>query len=168
MPTLSSDEFDTVTGVGGKHLAPKKPLDYLVSFLTLMLVSAMVAAGGLVGLRIWDASVIFTGSLTEESPEASPQIPQTGLAIVDGTNTTLATEISDTLRAAGWNVVSAVTLTELDPNLPPSPSTLIFISSEEHRSAAELLVIRFPDVAITVSEQFKDPITVLIGTDYLN
>ena len=165
MPALSNDEFDTATGVGGRHLAPKRALDYLVSFFTLMLISAMVAAGGLVGLRIWDASVIFTGSIIEEE-EIPSQVPQTEIAIVDGTNTTLATDFSDSLKEAGWNVVSAVTLTELDPNLPPSPSTLIFISSEEHRIAAELLLAEFPDVTITVSEQFRDPITLLIGTDF--
>ena len=165
MPALSNDEFDTATGVGGRHLAPKRALDYLVSFFTLMLISAMVAAGGLVGLRIWDASVIFTGSIIDEDP-AIPEVPQTEIAIVDGTNTTLATDISESLKEAGWNVVSAVTLSELDPNLPPSPSTLIFISSEEHRSAAELLLAQFPDVTITVSAQFQYPITVLIGTDF--
>ena len=43
MPEVLQDEFDTVSGVGGKHLAPKRPLDYIVSFLTLTFVSAALA-----------------------------------------------------------------------------------------------------------------------------
>lgn len=167
MQQIITDEFDAVEGVGGKHLAPKRPLDYVLSFLTLTIVSAAIAGGGLLGLKLWDASVIFTGSVADEDTTQTPLVPQVAMAIVDGTNTGLASDISDTLKAVGWNIVSAVSLNEIDPNLSTSPTTLIFIQSEEDRAAAEMLLIRFPKATIEVSSQFVDPITVLIGTDYL-
>jgi hypothetical protein len=43
MPKSFQDEFDTASGVGGKHLAPKRALDYIVSFLTLTFLSAALA-----------------------------------------------------------------------------------------------------------------------------
>lgn len=156
------DEFDTATGVGGRHLAPKRPLDYVVSFLTLTLLSAAIAGGGILGLRIWDAGVIFTGTVAE----SEPLVPQVEIAIVDGTNSSKAVALSDQLLSQGWNVVSATSLSDLDPALPPATSTLIFISDEEFRSGAAGLLSTFPDAVITVSEQFTSQVTVLIGTDY--
>lgn len=156
------DEFDAITGVGGKHLAPKRPLDYVVSFLTLTLISAAIAGGGLLGLRIWDAGVIFTGTIAD----SAPAVPQVEITIVDGTNTGKATAIAEDLLAGGWNVLSALSLREIDPALPPAATTLIFISSEEFRPGAEALLEAFPEAAITVSEQFTSQVTVLIGTDY--
>lgn len=159
------DDFDLVTGVGGKHLAPKRPLDYIVSFLTLMVISAVLASGGLLGLRLIDASVIFTGSVAEMEEATEPTAPQDALAIVDGTNTDLANQIGEGLEALGWNVVSKVSLAEIDPSLPTSPTTLIFISDESYRASAELLPSRFESAPIEVSSQFADPITILVGTD---
>lgn len=159
------DDFDLASGVGGKHLAPKRPLDYVISFLTLMVVSAVLASGGLLGLRLIDASVIFTGSVAEVEPSVEADVPQDELAIVDGTNTQLADQIGEGLEALGWNVVSKVTLSEIDATLPTSPTTLIFISDESYRSSAEQLPERFSKVPIEVSGQFADPITILIGTD---
>jgi hypothetical protein len=44
---------------------------------------------------------------------------------------------------------------------------LIFLSSEAYRADAAGLLAIFPGAAITVSDQFLAPVTVLIGTDYL-
>jgi hypothetical protein len=122
------DEFDSAGGVGGKHLAPKRPADYIISFLTLTLVSMMLAGGGIAGLQILDASVIFSASVVEEEPIDSG-LPTEEIAIVDATNSIgLSKTISDQLIELGWNVVSASSLKDQDPSLPASPATLIFIS----------------------------------------
>ena len=163
MPSASKDEFDTAHGVGGKHLAPKKPLDYVVSFLTLTAISAALAAGGLLGLRVIDAAVIFTGIVGLQNQEGIPVIE---ISLVDGTNSAIANPIGEDLREQGWNIVSALSLSDIDPNLPPAASTLIFISSEDHRLAALMLQASFPGAPIQLSTQFEAPITVLIGTDY--
>lgn len=162
MPKTTQDEFDTISGVGGRHLAPKRPLDYVVSFLTLTLLSAAVAGGGLLGLRLFDTGVILSGVVAEE-----PSVPQLEIAIVDGTNTGLAQKTQEDLQAQGWNVISAINLSELDPGLEPAATTLIFLSGEQYRVDAAELLAAFPGAPIEVSTQFSAPVTVLIGTDYL-
>ena len=154
-----AQEPDTVLGVGGKHLAPKSALDYIRSFLTLTVISGVLAFGGLMGLRIADLGVIM--------PE-SPLIPQIQVSIVDGTNTGIAQSVGEDLREVGWNIVSTSSLTDLDPNSPEAVNTLIFITEEGFRNEADGLSARFPGSVIVVSDQFPDPVTVVIGMEYLN
>jgi hypothetical protein len=163
MPKVLEDEFDTVSGVGGKHLAPKRPLDYIVSFLTLTFLSAALAGGGILGLQLWDTGVILSGLVAQEESGVS----ELDLAIVDGTNTGLGLSIGEQLREQGWTVVSATSLSDLDPALQPASETLIFVTAEEYVAEAEALLETFPGAPIQVSSQFFAPITVLIGTDYL-
>jgi hypothetical protein len=163
MPKVLEDEFDTVSGVGGKHLAPKRPLDYIVSFMTLTFLSAALAGGGILGLQLWDTGVILSGLVAQEESGVS----ELDLAIVDGTNTGLGLSVGEQLREQGWTVVSATSLSDLDPALQPAPETLIFVTAEEYVAEAEALLETFPGAPIQVSSQFFAPITVLIGTDYL-
>jgi hypothetical protein len=162
MSKAFQDEFDAATGVGGKHLAPKRPLDYIVSFLTLTFLSAALAGGGILGLQLWDTGVILSGLVAQED-----RVPQLEVAIVDGTNSGKALAIGDELLEEGWNIVSATSLADLDPALEPAASTLIFLSNEAYRADAAGLLATFPGAPITVSDQFLAPVTVLIGTDYL-
>lgn len=164
MSKVFEDEFDTVSGVGGKYLAPRKPLDYIVSFLTLTFLSAALAGGGILSLQIWDAGVILSGMVAEDETT----VPQMEIAIVDGTNSGLAENLSQSLLDEGWNVVSAIALSDLDPALQPAPTTLIFLSSAEFEADAQVLGLSFPGAPIQVSDQFSAPVTVLIGTDYLD
>ena len=92
MPKSFQDEFDSATGVGGKHLAPKRALDYIVSFLTLTFLSAALAGGGILGLQLWDTGVILSGLVAQED-----RVPQLEVAIVDGTNSGKAQAIGDQL-----------------------------------------------------------------------
>ena len=162
MPKSFQDEFDAATGVGGKHLAPKRPLDYIVSFLTLTFLSAALAGGGILGLQLWDTGVILSGLVAQED-----RVPQLEVAIVDGTNSGKAQAIGDELLEEGWNIVSATSLSDLDPALEPAASTLIFLSNEAYRADAAGLLATFPGAPITVSDQFLAPVTVLIGTDFV-
>ena len=163
MPKVLEDEFDTVSGVGGKHLAPKRPLDYIVSFLTLTFLSAALAGGGILGLQLWDAGVILSGLVAEDGRGVS----ELDLAIVDGTNTGIGLSMGEQLQEQGWSVVSATSLADQDPGLEPAPTTLIFVTAQEYRADALPLLDTFPGAVIQVSSQFLTPITVLIGTDFL-
>jgi len=163
MPKVLQDEFDTVSGVGGKHLAPKRPLDYIVSFLTLTFLSAALAGGGILGLQLWDTGVILSGLVAQEESGVS----DLDLAIVDGTNSGLGLAVGQQLQDQGWSVVSASSLSDLDPALEPAPETLIFVTAEAYRQDAEALLETFPGAIMQVSTQFLTPITVLIGTDFL-
>jgi hypothetical protein len=45
---------------------------------------------------------------------------------------------------------------------------LVFITDEGFRDEAEGLVAKFPGSIIAVSDQFPDPITLVVGLDYLD
>lgn len=163
MPKVLEDEFDTVSGVGGKHLAPKKPLDYVVSFLTVTFLSAALAGGGILGLQLWDTGIILSGLVAQQESGVS----DLELAIVDGTNTGIGLTVGEQLQEQGWNVISATSISDLDPALEPAPATLIFVTLEQYRQDTRGLLETFPGAVIQVSTQFLAPITVLIGTDFL-
>ncbi len=162
------DEFDSAPGVGGKHLAPKGPLNFIASFLTLTLISMLLAGGGVAGLRLIDAAAVTESAVVQEEPIIETGLPTDEIAIVDATNTLgLSTRISEELKALGWNVVADTSLSEQDASLPTSPTTLIFISSEAYQSLGLALQAEFPEATIGVSSQFEYPATVMIGNDYL-
>jgi hypothetical protein len=153
------EKADTNLGIGGKHLAPKNAMDYIRSFLTLTAISGLLAFGGLMGLRIADLSVIM--------PDL-PFVPQVQVSVIDGTDTGIASVVGDELAQEGWNIVSRTSLSDTDPDSPTSGNTLVFISEEGFRDEAAGLVTRFPGSIIAVSDQFPDPITLIIGLDYLD
>jgi hypothetical protein len=159
MEEKAPQEPDTDLGVGGKHLAPKSALDYVRSFLTLTLISGLLAFGGLMGLRIADLGVIM--------PEPT-SVPQIQVSIIDGTNTGIAQSVGDDLMDAGWNIVSTSSLSDIDPGSPEAVNTLIFITDEAFRDEAEGLAAGFEGSIIVVSDQFPDAVTVVIGTEYLD
>jgi hypothetical protein len=153
------EKADTNLGIGGKHLAPKNAMDYIRSFLTLTAISGLLAFGGLMGLRIADLSVIM--------PDL-PFVPQVQVSVIDGTDTGIASVVGDELAQEGWNIVSRTSLSDTDPDSPTSGNTLVFITEEGFRDEAAGLVTRFPGSIIAVSDQFPDPITLIIGLDYLD
>ena len=146
-------------GIGGKHLAPKNAMDYIRSFLTLTAMSGLLAFGGLMGLRIADLSVIM--------PDL-PFVPQVQVSVIDGTDTGIASAVGEELTQEGWNIVSTASLGDTDPGASTSTNTLVFISEEGFRDEAAGLAARFPGSIIAVSDQFPDPVTVVIGLDYLD
>jgi hypothetical protein len=159
MEDKATEQPDTDLGVGGKHLAPKNALDYIRSFLTLTVISGVLAFGGLMGLRIADLGVIM--------PEL-PFVPQVQVSVVDGTNTGIAQSVGENLTEAGWNIVSTSSLSDIDQGSPEAVNTLVFITEEGFRDEAEALATRFPGAIIAVSDQFPDSVTVVVGMDYLD
>ena len=153
------EKADTDLGIGGKHLAPKNAMDYIRSFLTLTVISGLLAFGGLMGLRIADLSVIM--------PDLA-FVPQVQVSVIDGTDTGIGSVVGEELTQEGWNIVSTASLGDTDPGSPTSGNTLIFISEEGFRDEAAGLAARFPGSIIAVSDQFPDPITLIIGLDYLD
>jgi NAD(P)-dependent dehydrogenase (short-subunit alcohol dehydrogenase family) len=107
--------------------------------------------------------VILSGLVAQEESGVS----DLDLAIVDGTNSGLGLAVGQQLQDQGWSVVSASSLSDLDPALEPAPETLIFVTAEAYRQDAEALLETFPGAIMQVSTQFLTPITVLIGTDFL-
>jgi hypothetical protein len=152
------EKAGTDLGIGGKHLAPKNAMDYIRSFLTLTAISGLLAFGGLMGLRIADLSVMM--------PDL-PFVPQVQVSVIDGTDTGIASAVGEELTQEGWNIVSTASLADTNPSAPTSTNTLVFISEEGFRDEAAGLAARFPGSIIAVSDQFPDPITLIVGLDYL-
>jgi hypothetical protein len=162
----SEQQLDTVDGLGGKHLAPKSALDNLLSLLALVLISGLLAGGGLLGLRMADLGLVSSGEATLP-PIIAPTVPQIAVSVVDGTNTGLAYSVSRQLSKAGWNVVIGSSLSDAGSGLQVSSVTQIIITNERYRADASGLLAIFPNAPILVFGQFAHPVTVLIGTDYL-
>jgi hypothetical protein len=159
MQDKATEQPDTDLGVGGKHLAPKNAFDYIRSFLTLTAISGILAFAGLMGLRIADLGVMM--------PDL-PFAPQVQVSVVDGTNTGIAQSVGEDLKAAGWNIVSTSSLNDFDQGSPEAVNTLVFITEEGFRDEAESLATRFPGSIIALSDQFPDPVTVVVGMDFLD
>jgi hypothetical protein len=167
MQATAEKELDTLEGIGGKHLAPKKAIDNLLSLLALAVVSGLLAGGGLLGLRMADVGLVGSGEIT--LPEViAPTVPQIDISVVDGTNTGLAYSVSRQLSKAGWNVVIGSSLSDAGSSLQAATFTQIIITNERFRADAAGLQAIFPDAPILVFGQFSHPVTVLIGTDYLD
>ena len=111
------------------------------------------------GLRIADLSVMM--------PDL-PFVPQVQVSVIDGTDTGIAAVVGEELSQEGWNIVSTTSLADTEPGSPTSANTLVFISEERFRDEADGLVARFPGSIIAVSDQFPDPITLVVGLDYLD
>jgi hypothetical protein len=167
MQATAEKELDTLQGIGGKHLAPKSAIDNLLSLLVLAVVSGLLAGGGLLGLRMADLGLVGSGEVTLPQVIA-PTVPQIDISVVDGTNTGLAYSISRQLSKAGWNVVIGSSLSDAGSSLQAASVTQIIITNERYRSDASGLQAIFPDAPILVFGQFSHPVTVLIGTDYLD
>ena len=159
MQESTGGEADVATGVGGKHLAPKSALDYFKSFLTLTMVSGLLAFGGLMALRIADLGVMM--------PDFA-FVPQVQVSVVDGTTSGLGAGVVAELVDEGWNIVSTSALSDVDPGSPTSANTLVFITEEGYRDEAESLAEKFPGAIIAVSDQFPEPVTLVIGMDFVD
>jgi hypothetical protein len=167
MQATAEQELDTLEGIGGKHLAPKKAIDNLLSLLALAVVSGLLAGGGLLGLRMADLGLSESSEVTLPVIIA-PTVPQIDISVVDGTNTGLAYSVSRQLSKAGWNVVIGSSLNDAGSSLQAATLTQIVITNERFRADAAGLQAIFPDAPILVFGQFSHPVTVLIGTDYLD
>jgi hypothetical protein len=97
-----------------------------------------------------------------------PFVPQVQVSVIDGTDTDIAAVVGEELTQEGWNIVSTASLADTDPGSPTSANTLVFITDEGFRDEAEGLVAKFPGSIIAVSDQFPDPITLVVGLDYLD
>ncbi|MFM2238157.1 MAG: LytR cell envelope-related transcriptional attenuator, partial [Actinomycetota bacterium] len=83
--------------------------------------------------------------------------------VVDGVGQVgLAGTVARKLIDKGWNVVTAA---NIDTGVPAT-NTVIYINSAQLNDAAKALTGDLGNYAIEVSNQYIDPITVVLGADY--
>lgn len=101
------DEFDSVTGPGGRHRAKRSLGSRLVSFLRYAAVSVTLALVGIAVLNITSGSSIVnvgTPTVTQDQFKAGGL----GVTVIDGTDKAgLASKVAHQLFDAGWNVLTA-------------------------------------------------------------
>ena len=166
------DEFDALpelSGRAGRHLARRTGKDRAIDFGKIALAATLIAAAGYVGLRLIDNASIFTDSIADPSASASASADAKGdgaaISVLDGTaSTDRASKVAQLLLDKKWNVVSASQL-----NLAGGEDTkvtFIYIKDETFRAASESLISDLGEFQIVVSDQFTDPITIVLGKDY--
>jgi ABC-type anion transport system duplicated permease subunit len=183
-----ADEFDSVKAAGGRHRAKPTAGSRLLSFSRYALVTVVISAAGIFGLDIVSGTnnfsdVIGGGSSTVGQSEFNAN--GLGVTVIDATDKSgLASKVAHKLYSAGWNVLTAtnsVLLAKLTdapkPAVPaPAPSasatanpadkTVVYVTTSAAQSAANDLLKTLGTYDVVQSNQYADPITVVLGNDY--
>ncbi|WP_138316516.1 LytR C-terminal domain-containing protein [Rhodoluna limnophila] len=162
------DEFDAATQVGGRHRARRTAKDRVLEWLRIFAAAVVVGALAYGGLKLADNAAIFEGVISNASPSPTASVetrPEVG--VIDGTGTEAAgVPFSSDLVDAGYNVVVTENLVDAE-GLPTSIAvTTIAITDELFRAEAEAIAKLVGSPLVTVSTQFAEPITIVLGEDY--
>lgn len=165
--TFPQDEFDAAPIHGGRHRIRRTAKHRILEFLKIAAYSAIVALIGWVGLKGIDSLNFFSDNTTVNTqPVVAVQEPI--VVVLDGTNQTgFATKWATTLSNAGYNVASAANYTPATGG--QVSTTVVYVRSTSDQTKAEViankLVLTSGKVAVQLSTEFSDAITVVLGTD---
>ena len=163
-----TDEIDSVpAGIGRRRMRRGKGAA-VGEFFAYLSISALVAGGSLFGYQTFfgggtklDLNALSDNATTTQ-PSADPlRINETTVydaASKDG----LASGVARKLLDKGWNVVTASDM----PLGVKSDKTVVYINSQDLDAAAKALLADLGQYSIEVSNQYIDPITVVLGSDY--
>lgn len=165
--TFPQDEFDAAPIHGGRHRIRRTAKHRILEFLKIAAFSAIVALLGYVGLKGIDSLNFFSDTATVNTqPVVAVQEPI--VVVLDGTNQTgFATKWATALSNAGYNVATAA-------NYAPATggqvsTTVVYVRSTADQAKAEAiankLILASGKVAVQLSTEFTDAITVVLGTD---
>jgi len=158
------DEFDQVAPAAGSRRARRSGGSKFLEFVSYFTVSALIAGGGLFGYQtFFGGSSIDVNALSDYGKTTTDSIRINETTIFDGVGQDgLAGNVAHKLIDKGWNVVTAA-------NVPlglKAEKTVIYINSDKLQEAAKTLVGDLGSYTIEVSNQYIDPITVVLGADY--
>ena len=165
--TFPQDEFDAAPIHGGRHRIRRTAKHRILEFLKIAAYSAIVALIGWVGLKGIDSLNFFSdNTIVNTQPVVAVQEPI--VVVLDGTNQTgFATKWATTLSNAGYNVASAANYTPATGG--QVTTTVVYVRSTSDQTKAEViankLVLTSGKVAVQLSTEFSDAITVVLGTD---
>jgi len=161
-----TDEFDQVAPAPGRRRARRSGGKKFLEFVTYFSVSAVVAGGALFGYQS-----IFGGGTKLDLSAFSDNTIKTNVdpirinetKVLDATGQVgLASTVAHKLIDKGWNVVTAAN----SQDGIVAPNTIVYINSDQLNDAAKTLVGDLGNYSIEVSNQYIDPITVVLGSDY--
>lgn len=159
------DEFDAVAPAAGRRRARRSAGAKLGEFFAYFFVSALVFGGGLYGYQTFfgASSDINVNSLSDNGKANVDPIRINETTVIDGVGQGgLASSVAHKLLDKGWNVVTAEDL----PAGTTAAKTIIYINSDQLQNAANTLTADLGSYQIQVSNQYLDPITVVLGSDY--
>jgi len=180
-----TDEFDSVGTVGGRHRAKPSAGTRLLSFTRYASVTLALSVAGILTLDVISGSTTFTDVITRgttNTGQAGFNANGLGVTVIDGTDKAgLASKVAHSLFAAGWNVLTATNsvllpkITDAQPATPaPAPAsgegagakTMVYVTTAQAQSAAAQLLKTLGTYEVVQSNQYADPITVVLGNDY--
>ena len=161
------DEFDAAPIHGGRHRVRRTAGHRVLEFLKIAAYSAIVAILGFVGLKAIDSLNFFdTNSVVVTQPVVETLKPL--VVVLDGTTKDgNATAVATNLLSSGYNVGSAA-------NYVPATggqvaTTAVYYQSTSDQALAEAIAKKISTadlrVPATLSSDFTDAITVVLGTD---
>lgn len=182
------DEFDSVTGVGGRHRAKRTVASRLISFSRYAAVTLVLAGSGIVALNVASGSTSFTDALSGNAGQSGFNANGMAVTVIDATDKSgLASKVAKNLFEAGWNVITATNYSLLPklsaiqanpaPTAAPTPTpgatapaigdkTVVYVTSASALSAAQDLLRTLGSYAVVQANTYADPITIVLGNDY--
>jgi hypothetical protein len=180
MANFPKDRFDTLPDDlvrVGAHRGPKRKGAGWIVFAWAALATGVLVGGGLIGVRILDASFSFTESTSTAAPEASTAAtaepvtdPSTivdreiSVTVLNGTATAgLQDDAASVLTDQGWTVGSQASSSATDIT-----QTIVYYSDAANEDVARgiLLAIGVGDVRLSDAYQGA-PVTVVVGSDFV-
>ncbi len=158
------DEFDSAPDHGGRHRALRTGKTRALEFVKLLIIATAVAGVGYVGLQLAQSSTIFSGFIGQPSPSSQT----TEVKVFDGTQANQAgTSVAKALFLEGFNVGDAENLIDSDGKEVVVEKSSILISDEKYRAEAKRIAVAVGLEQIELTADYPDPITVVIGSDYV-
>ena len=163
-----TDEIDSIPAGIGRRRARRTKGAAVGEFFAYLSISAVIAGGGLFGYQTFfgggtklDLSALSdNGSSTQQAADPL-RINETTVYDAVGQDG-LASGVARKLLDKGWNVVTASDM----PLGTKSDKTVVYINSQDLDAAAKALVADLGQYSIEVSNQYIDPIVVVLGADY--
>ena len=165
--TFPTDEFDAAPVHGGRHRIRRTAGHRIREFFKIAAFSAVVALLAYVGLKGIDSLNFFSDNATVNTqPVVAVQEP--AVVVLDGTNqTSFAAAWATKLTNAGYNVATAADYTPATGG--KVATTVVYVRSTQDQfiasAIAKKLILKSGAVAVQLSTEFTDAITVVLGTD---
>lgn len=161
------DEFDAAPIHGGRHRVRRTAIHRVLEFLKIAAYSAIVALVGFVGLKAIDSLNFFdTNSVVVTQPVVEKLKPL--VVVLDGTSKDgNATAVAKTLLNAGYNVGTAANYVPASGG-QVSVSAVYYLSADDQALAdaiAKKLSTAKVQMKATISSEFSDAITIVLGSD---
>ncbi len=162
------DEFDSAVAHGGRHRVRRTPKIRALEFVRILVLALIVAILGYFGLKLVDASNLFTASST---PVASVSVADVAkgleITILDATATKgTADKVATSLVDSGFNVVSAGELGGDVSSKSAVAQTVIYYFDSGNKGPAGVIAKALGAYPVKQSTAYAGAITVVIGTDF--